>query len=106
MSDNTVNLTKENFEKTISNGVTLVDFWAPWCGPCKMQAPHLEEAAGTLAGRAQVGKLNVDENPSLAQKFGVSGIPSLLVFKNGKEVKRFVGLSDAATLVQTVENQL
>ena len=71
----------------------LVDFWAPWCGPCRAMSPAVEAAAERLAGGAKVYKVNVDENPSVSPRFNLRGIPTLIVFKDGKEAKRLVGLS-------------
>jgi thioredoxin 1 len=71
----------------------LVDFWAPWCGPCRAMSPAVEAAAVELGARAKVYKLNVDENPSVSPRFNLRGIPTLIVFKNGREVNRLVGLS-------------
>ena len=71
----------------------LVDFWAPWCGPCRAMSPAVEAAAQRLAGGAKVYKVNVDENPSVSPRFNLRGIPTLIVFKDGKEAKRLVGLS-------------
>jgi thioredoxin 1 len=86
-------VTDENFEKTIAeNKVVFVDFWATWCGPCRALAPTIQELAGEYAGKAIIGKLDVDENPATAEKFQVFSIPTMLVFKNGKEVERLVGL--------------
>ena len=99
-------LTDANFGETIQSGVTLVDFWAPWCAPCRIQGPILEEVAEKFSGRATVGKLEVDGNPQAAAKYGVQSIPTLIVFKDGQEAKRFVGVQDAAALTQTLEEQL
>ena len=79
-------ITKDNFEKEVlqSEVPVLVDFWAPWCGPCRMVAPIIEEVADDLAGKAKVGKVNVDDYPELAQRFSVMNIPTLAVFKEGK----------------------
>jgi len=71
----------------------LVDMWAPWCGPCRMLAPTIEQLAADMAGRVKVAKLNVDENPQTAGRFNISGIPAMLIFKNGREVDRIVGLA-------------
>ena len=87
-----LNLNKDNFEQSIANGVALVDFWASWCGPCKMQLPIIEEFSGEMEGKATVGKVNVDEELELAQSFGIQSIPTLILFKDGKPVKKLVGL--------------
>jgi thioredoxin 1 len=98
MSGALIDLTEASFAGEIAKGVTLVDFWAPWCGPCRMQTPILEQLAPQLAGKVRIGKVNVDENPGVAGEFGVTGIPTLIVFKNGAEVERFVGVQPAEVL--------
>jgi thioredoxin 1 len=98
MSGNLIDLSEATFKAETAAGVTLVDFWAPWCGPCRMQTPILEQLAGTIGTAAKIGKVNVDENPSIAAEFGVSGIPTLIIFKNGAEVERFVGVQPAEVL--------
>ena len=84
-------LDERNFKETVSNGITLVDFWAPWCGPCRMIAPILDELAGELKDQARIVKINVDENPVVAGQFGIMSIPTLLLFKNGQKVDQKVG---------------
>lgn len=91
-------LTKDNFQQSIESGVALVDFWAPWCGPCKMQLPIVEELATELEGQAVVGKINVDDQPELAAQFGVMSIPTLVLFKDGQPVDKMVGLQSKDTL--------
>jgi thioredoxin 1 len=92
-SVNTVILTEQNFDREVLKSAQpiLVDFWAEWCGPCKMIAPALDELADEFAGRARVGKVNIDEHQSLAAKYGVRAIPTLLIFKNGEVVEQMVG---------------
>lgn len=94
-SPNIVTLTQDNFDQEVLKSTTpvLVDFWAEWCGPCKMVAPVLEEIATELAGKAKVAKLNVDDNQALAAQFRVSSIPMFLVFKGGQIVAQHVGAS-------------
>lgn len=93
MTNGIVNTTDTGFEGDVlkGNGPVLVDFWAEWCGPCKALAPKLEEIAGELAGKAKIVKVDVDANPESAAKYGVRGIPTLVVFKDGREVGRLVG---------------
>jgi thioredoxin 2 len=84
----------------------LLDMWAPWCGPCRMVAPVIEELAKQMAGRVRVGKLNVDENPATAARFGVQSIPTLLVLDRGREIDRIVGAQPKAAIVQRLEQAL
>lgn len=84
-------LNNNNFDETIKNGIVLVDFWATWCGPCKMLAPNVEEIAKEYEGRAVVGKVDVDENPDLAERFGIMSIPALFVFVNGEVKEKLIG---------------
>jgi thioredoxin 1 len=96
-------LTSADFDATIRDGVTLVDFWAPWCGPCRMQIPVLEQVASRLGSRARVTKINVDQYPELAGRFQITGIPTLLLFKDGRLVREFVGLQSAPALITALE---
>lgn len=98
------NITAEMFDEVIKRGVTLVDFWAAWCYPCRMQGPILDKVAEQMGEKAKICKLNVDENREVAIKFGISGIPALFVFKDGKKVKEFVGLQPEETLVAALES--
>jgi thioredoxin 1 len=100
--DNILTLTNENFINQIKNKVVLVDFWAEWCAPCKLMAPVLNDVASDLSGNSFVGKVNVEQYNSLAQKYNVRNIPTLILFKDGKEVRRFIGLQSGDFLLQQV----
>ena len=92
-----------NFAEETKEGVTLVDFWATWCGPCRAQGPIIERVAARYAGKAKIGKMNVDENSNIPAKFGVSAIPTLVLLKDGCEVKRFVGTQQEKCLASAIE---
>ncbi len=96
----------DTFEQDIAEGVAIVDFWAEWCGPCQMMLPRLQQVAGQLDGRARVMKLNVDDDPEIAQNFRIMSIPTILVFKDGKPVEQFVGVQEVDALVAAVEKHL
>ena len=99
MSTNTITMTDQSFDDAIASETpTLVDFWAEWCGPCKMIAPELEKLAVENAGSLQIGKLNVDENQEAAMRYEVMSIPTLILFKDGVEKKRLVGARSKAQL--------
>lgn len=97
--------TDQNFEQEVlkSDKPTLVDFWAPWCGPCQMMGPVIDELAKEMGNKAKVGKINVDQNPDTASKFGVMSIPSIKIFKDGKVVKEFVGVQNKDNLKVELE---
>ena len=102
MADNILTLSDATFDENVNaaDAPVVVDFWAEWCGPCKMIAPALEEIASEQAGRLTVAKLNVDDNPDTARRFDVMSIPTLLVFQNGEPVKRLVGAKGKGQLLQ------
>lgn len=95
-----LNVTESNFQSEVLNapGVVLVDFWAPWCGPCRMVSPILEEISREKEGRVKIGKVNVDENPGLASRYQVMSIPTMMIFKNGQLVEKFVGAMPKAAI--------
>jgi thioredoxin 1 len=101
MADGILTITDDSFDEAVKGSETpiLVDFWAEWCGPCKMIAPVLEEIAGEHGAKLAIGKLNVDENPGSARRFEVMSIPTLIVFQNGEPVKRLVGAKGKAALL-------
>ncbi len=101
-----INATDQTFAQETSEGVVLVDFWAPWCGPCKMIAPVLEELDNDLAGKAKIVKVNVDDNQQTASEFGVMSIPTLIVFKNGEKVDQVIGFQPKEALQQLIEKHL
>jgi thioredoxin 1 len=94
----------DNFDAVIGKGISLVDFWAPWCYPCRMQGPILDEVAKKMGDRARICKLNVDENRETAMKYGITGIPTLLIFKDGEKVKEFIGIQQDDILVSSLES--
>lgn len=88
-----VHLSEADFDETVSNGLTLVDFWAEWCAPCLALAPTMEEIANSYSEKLRVAKVNIDSNPSIPAKFGIRGIPTVILFKDGEQVDMFVGAS-------------
>jgi len=105
VSDMVLHLTSANFEAEVlrSSEPVLVDFWATWCPPCRMIAPAVEALAGQYAGKAKVGKLDVDESPDLAERYGVQSIPTLLVFKDGRVVEQRIGAVPQAEMARMLD---
>ena len=98
--------TDENFETETNKGVVLVDFWATWCGPCRMQAPIIEQLADEMGDKVTIGKLDVDANPKTAQSFGIMSIPTLLIKKDGQVVDTLIGYHDKGALKAKLEQYL
>ncbi|MBF0430129.1 MAG: thioredoxin [Fibrobacteria bacterium] len=106
-SENVLTLNDSNFDETIKDAeVILVDFWAPWCGPCRMIGPIVEEIAGDYAGKIKVGKVNTDESPNVSTTFGIRSIPTLIIFKNGQVVEQIVGAVSKDSITAKIDNQL
>jgi len=99
-----VELKSGNFDETVKEGVTLVDFWAPWCGPCRMIAPVIEELAAEYEGKATIAKVNTDEEHDLAVKFGIRSIPSILFFKDGQVVDQMVGAASKQAFAEKLDS--
>lgn len=108
MAENVIEFTDDNFQTEVqeSSQPVLVDFWAPWCGPCRMIAPTITELAGEYSGKARVGKLNTDDNPKVASSLGISAIPTVLLFKGGEIVERFVGVQQKSKMSQAIDKHL
>lgn len=108
MSDLIAKLSEDNFDDAITNSenMVLVDFWADWCGPCKSLAPIIEDIAEEFEGELKVAKVNADENPAISEKYAVRGLPTMILFKDGKECNRMVGLSNKSRIADFIEAQL
>ena len=101
-----IDLTAENFDATIAEGVSMVDFWAPWCGPCRMIAPVIEELAEDFEGKAKICKVNTDEQQDIAVKYGIRSIPAILFFKDGELVDQMVGAASKDAFAAKLNDQL
>lgn len=106
MADNLIELTDDVFESTISSGVVLVDFWAPWCGPCKMLTPVIEEIANEYAGKATICKMNTDEHRDAAVQHAISAIPTVILFKDGQVANKWVGLTTKDVMTDAIDEAL
>src|SRR5829696_7061066 len=108
MSDYVKDVSDSNFESDVlkSDKPVLVDFWAPWCAPCRMLAPTVEAVAQNFEGSASVVKLNVDDNPAVSQRYGIKGIPTLILFKNGTEAERVVGATSKEAISRMIEKHV
>ncbi len=106
MGANTLEITDDNFQNEVVNSSepVLVDFWAPWCGPCRQIAPLIDQLADEYAGSVKVGKLNIDENPQVTSQFGIQSIPTLMVFKGGEVTERFVGAPPRARITEALNS--
>ncbi|HEX8145685.1 MAG TPA: thioredoxin [Pyrinomonadaceae bacterium] len=108
MGDNVKDVNDSNFESAVLNSdkPVLVDFWAPWCAPCRMLAPTVEAVAQNFQETASVVKLNVDDNPQVSQRYGIKGIPTLILFKNGKEEERVVGATSKEAISRMIDKHV
>ena len=108
MAGNVLDFTDDNFQADVLDAETpvLVDFWAPWCGPCKLLGPTIEELADDYSGKVRVGKMNTDENPQTASGHQISAIPTVILFKNGEPVERFVGVTPKEKFAAALDAQL
>ncbi len=98
-----LHLNYPNFDKVVSNSTILVDFWAEWCTPCKVQDPILDEVAAEMNGEVLIGKVNVDDNRTVASKYGIMNIPTMILFKNGEKLHQFVGVQSKENIISTVK---
>lgn len=106
VSKNVTNLNDADFDGAVARGIVLVDFWAPWCAPCRAQGPILEKVAEAISGQAKIAKVNVDEAEIVAQRYQIQAIPTLLLFRDGEAMKRLIGVQSKDTLVRSIRQLL
>jgi thioredoxin 1 len=108
MAEGVLEITTENFEESVlkTDKPAVIDFWAPWCGPCRMLGPTIEELAGDYGDRAVIGKLNVDDSGAIAAQYGITSIPAVLVFKNGEVVENLVGVQKKSVYSSAIDENL
>lgn len=106
MSNKLAHFNDDNFDSEIAQGVTLVDFYADWCGPCRMMEPIIEELATELEGSAKIGKLDIEASQKTTSVYNVTSIPTMILFKNGSEVKRIVGVKDKDSLKEIISSEI
>ena len=106
MSDQIAHFNDDNFDSEIANGLTLVDFYADWCGPCRMMEPIIEELATEFSGSAKIGKLDIEASQKTTSVYNVTSIPTMILFKNGDEVKRIVGVKDKDALKEIISSEI
>ena len=108
MAEYVVEIKESEFDGVVKNaqGLVMVDFWAPWCGPCQMSAPALEAAAEKMQGKAKIYKINIDDNHKLASELGIMSIPTMIIFKDGKELDRIVGALGESEIIKRIEKYI
>ncbi len=102
----TIHITNKDFETQIAEGLTFIDFWAEWCGPCRMLGPVIDELSTEFEGKIKVAKVNIDENPEIAQEFGIMSIPTMILFENGKPVEQIQGFQPKKALQEYLESKV
>lgn len=105
-SKGVITLDEKTFDAGIANGVTLVDFWATWCGPCRLQAPIIDNVSADMSGKAAICKLDIDKNPHITEKYNIQSIPTLIIFKDGKIVRQFLGVTSKESLIAEINKYL